>query len=202
MQEVVAADLNFKLKLYPLEENGYRHTFNRGLSHALMQNRLNRWGDRIEAAATANLFQPEIGYYTWNQGRIFYDSYRFWNQTSGIVDQMFTKEWLPWVLDVKEQAPIDSLDLLVKESEDGKIVSMYVVNYGSQSKERDFVLPGFVPKSDATISQLGPYPMDSRNSSENPELIKPEVKTLKIKNHKLTHHFKGNSFTVIRMESI
>lgn len=200
LQDVIKADIGFNIRLFPLEENGPNHTFNRGMAHGLMQNRLNRWGDRIEAAATANMFQPETAFFTFSQGRVFYDSYRFWNQTSGHIDQMFTKEWLPWVLDVKQLAPADSLDVLVKESEDGKVVSMYVSNYGSQAKEQVFNLAGFAPKSDAALTQIGPHPATARNSGENTTLIVPVVSTLKIGNRGFTHQFPGNSFSVIRME--
>jgi alpha-L-arabinofuranosidase len=167
--------------------------------HARLQNFLNRWGDRIEAAATANMFEPETAYMTWPQGRVFYDSYRFWNQTSGHVDQMFTKEWLPWVLDVKEQSPTDSLDVLVKSSDDGQVISMYVVNYGLQLKERSVQIKGFSAAGNAIFTQLGPHPFSARNSGENPDLITPVVVTKKIGKHGFTHQFPGHSFTMIRM---
>jgi alpha-N-arabinofuranosidase len=200
LQDLLLQDLGFKLKLYPLEENGQFHTFERGLVHARLQNHLNRWGNRIEASATANMFQPEAGYMTWPQGRVFYDSYRFWNQTSGHVDQMFTKEWLPWVLDVKAQAPADSLDVLVKTSDDGKVMSMYVVNFGLQTRERTVNITGFSALSNATVTQLGPYPLTARNSGKNPDLITPVVVTKKIGKSGFTHQFPGHSFIVIRIE--
>jgi alpha-N-arabinofuranosidase len=200
LQDVLLEDIGYKLRLFPLEENGAHHTFERGITHARLQNHLNRWSNRIEAAATANMFQPEAGFMTFGQGRVFYDSYRFWNQTSGHVDQMYTKEWLPLVLDVKEQAPIDSLDVLVKTSEDGLVMSMYVVNYGLQSQERTFRLKGFVPKSETKVSQLGPFPYSARNSGENPELIKPVDSTTKVTRSGFTYQFSGHTFTVIRLE--
>jgi alpha-L-arabinofuranosidase len=146
------------------------------------------------------MFQPEAGFMTFGQGRVFYDSYRFWNQTSGHVDQMFTKEWLPIVLDVKEESPIDSLDVLAKTSEDGKITSVYVVNYGLQTQERSVKLAGFVPQSEARVTQLGPFPFAARNSGENPDLITPVVSSNKIGRHGFTYQFPGHSFIVIRLE--
>jgi alpha-N-arabinofuranosidase len=201
MQDVLAADISYKLKLFPLEENGAHHTFERGLTHARLQNHLNRWSNRLEAAATANMFQPEAGFMTFGQGRVFYDSYRFWNQTSGHVDQMFTKEWLPDVLDVKEEAPADSLDVLVKASGDKRVVSLYVTNYGLQPQTREIKIAGFIPKKDATVSQLGPFPFTARNSVNNPDLIKPVVQSIKIGKNGFEYQFPGHSFIVIRMES-
>ncbi len=178
LQDLLAEDIGFKLKLYPLEENGQFHTFERGLVHARLQNHLNRWGDRLEGAATANMFQPEEAYMTWPQGRVFYDSYRFWNQASGHVDQMFTKEWLPWVLDVAQPAPDDSLDVLVKSGADDKVVSLYVVNYGTSSKSRTVNITGFRPAAEAKVIRLGPHPLTARNSGENPDLIHPVNESL------------------------
>lgn len=200
LQDLLKEDLDFNLKLYPLEENGQFHTFERGLIHARLQNYLNRWGHRIEGAATANMFQPEAGYMTWPQGRVFYDSHRFWNQASGHVDQMFTKEWLPWVLDVGVQAPADSLDVLVKASDDDNVISMYVVNFGNQPKTRDVNITGFKSAKEATITKLGPHPLSARNSGENPDLISPVTGTLKVSGNKFTYEFPGHSFTQIRLE--
>jgi alpha-N-arabinofuranosidase len=199
MQDVLKEDIGYNLRLFPLEENGAHHTFERGITHARLQNHLNRWADRLEAAATANMFQSEAGFMTFGQGRVFYDSYRFWNQTSGHIDQMFTKEWLPWVLDIKEEAPIDSLDVLAKASDDGKVVSIYVVNYGLKSQTREFKLAGFDPQEDATITKLGPYPFSARNSGENPDLISPVVE-MKKTGKQFSYEFPGHSFIVIRFQ--
>jgi len=200
LQDMLKKDLGFNLRLYPLEENGQFHTFERGLVHARLQNYLNRWGDRIEGAATANMFQPEKGYMTWPQGRVFYDSHRFWNQASGHVDQMFTREWLPWVIETEQPEKTDSLDILTKTSENEKVISMYVVNYGTQSKSKTIDMKGFTPSKTATVTQLGPHPFNARNSGKNPDLIEPLVETVKIGRNQFTHEFPGHTFTVIRLE--
>lgn len=199
LQDLLKEDLDFNLKLYPLEENGQFHTFERGLVHARLQNYLNRWGDRIEGAATANMFQPEAGYMTWPQGRVFYDSHRFWNQASGHVDQMYTKEWLPWVLDVELPPPADSLDILVKTNNDD-VISLYVVNFGMQPQARDFNITGFRSSKEAEVTKLGPHPLDARNSGENPDLISPVTQSLKTAGNKFSYEFPGHSFTQIRLK--
>ncbi|HLN20364.1 MAG TPA: hypothetical protein VK213_04700 [Bacteroidales bacterium] len=201
LQKYLADDIGFNLKLYDMEENGSSSNFQRGLYHAYLQNHINRWGDRISVTATANLFQPDIAVYLWDQGRIFWDSYRFWNSTSGYVDQMFTKEWLPWVLDTRDEAPADSLDILVKESEDGKVLSLYVVNYGIQARTRSFSMVNFNAKTDAVVTQLGPYPLTARNTGDNPDYIVPRSQPKKIWDSAFRHNFPGHSFTVVRLES-
>ena len=200
-QDLVEKDFGFKLKLYPLEENGSNHDFLRGLGHALKQNRLNRWGDRIQAAATANMFQPENAYTAFSQGRVFYNSDKMWNQASGHIDRMFTKEWLPLVLDVKQEDPTDSIDVLVKMSEDKKVMGMYVVNYGMKPQTRSLEIAGFVPADKATVTQLGPYALTDRNSEENPNFISPVTTTEKKGKAGFQHQFPGYSFTLIRLTS-
>ena len=200
-QDLVAKDFGFKLKLFPLEENGSNHDFLRGLGHALKQNRLNRWGDRIEAAATANMFQPENAYTAFSQGRVFYNSNKMWNQASGHIDRMYTQEWLPTVLDIKQEDPSDSIDVLVKMSEDKKVVGMYVVNYGSKAQTRSLDVAGFFPADQAAVTQLGPYALTARNSEENPDFITPVTTTEKKGNSCFQHQFPGHSFTLIRMTS-
>ena len=198
-QDLVDKDFGFKLRLFPLEENGANHDFARGLGHALKQNRLNRYGDRIEAAATANLFQPENAYTAFSQGRIFYNSNKIWNQASGHIDRMFTKEWLPLVLDVKQEDPTDSIDVLVKMSEDKKVMGMYIVNYGMKPQTRNLEIAGFVPADQATVTQLGPYALTDRNSEENPNFISPVTTTVKKGKAGFQHQFPRYSFTVVRL---
>ncbi|HLN20369.1 MAG TPA: alpha-L-arabinofuranosidase C-terminal domain-containing protein [Bacteroidales bacterium] len=201
LQDVLLEDIGYNLKLWPLEENGAHHTFERGITHARLQNHLNRWGNRLEAAATANLFQPEAGFMTFSQGRIFYDSDSFWNQTSGHVDQMFTKEWLPWVLDTKQEDPADSLDVLAKTNDDGSVISLYVVNYGTASHEREIKIDNFNPESEIKYFQLGPHVKTARNSGENHDLISPVTYTKNIgKNNYFSIEFPAYSFVVIRMD--
>ena len=200
-QDLVAKDFGFKLKLYPLEENGSNHDFLRGLGHALKQNRLNRYGDRIEAAATANMFQPENAYTAFSQGRVFYNSHKMWNQASGHIDRMYTKEWLPLVLDVKQEDATDSIDVLVKMSKDKKVLGMYVVNFGSAPQTRNLEIAGFVPVGQATVTQLGPYALTDRNSEENPNFISPVTTIVKAGKTGFKHQFPGHSFTLIRLTS-
>jgi alpha-L-arabinofuranosidase len=92
------------------------------------------------------------------------------------------------------------LDILVKASEEGDIVSLYVVNYGIESQSKNFNLPGFNPIKEATVTQLGPHSLISRNSGDNPDLISPVITTKKVR-RKFNHEFPGHSFTVIRLKN-
>jgi len=113
---------------------------------------------------------------------------------------MFAKEWLPWVIEVEQPASADSLDILVKTSDDDSVLAMYVINYGIQSQERDLNIKNFSADKNVKVTQLGPHPFTARNSGENPNLITPVVNTKKIGKKKFNHEFPGHSFTVIRLQ--
>jgi len=72
--------------------------------------------------------------------------------------------------DVEQEDPADSLDVLVKTSDDNKIISMYLVNYGTQSRNHDMFFNNFIPEEDVTVTQLGPHIKTARNSDENPDM--------------------------------
>jgi len=102
---------------------------------------------------------------------------------------MYTQEWLPFALNIQEETPSASLDVLVKMSEDQKIMGMYVVNSGPKSQTRTLELSGFVPEEQASVTQLGPYPLDSRNSRENTDFISPVTTKVKIGENGFQHQF-------------
>jgi len=72
--------------------------------------------------------------------------------------------------DVEQEDPADSLDVLVKTSDDNKIISMYLVNYCTQLRNHDMFFNNFIPEEDVTVTQLGPHIKTARNSDENPDM--------------------------------
>lgn len=88
IQRDLAEDFpGFMLKLHPMEENGWRCDWDRGLAHAHNWNTLQRYGNCFQMLGTANTFQPYGLYYMWDQGRIHYTTDAMWYQPSACIDE-------------------------------------------------------------------------------------------------------------------
>ena len=99
LQHALLEDLGHKLTLYPMEENGSRCDWDRGLAHAHNWNTLQRYADCFTWLGTANTLQPHRQHYMWDQGRVHYTSNEIWFQPSAYEDEMMSNNWLFNVLD-------------------------------------------------------------------------------------------------------
>lgn len=117
IQRNLAEDFpGFHLNLHPMEENGWRCDWDRGLAHAHNWNTLQRYGNCFRMLGTANTFQPFGLHYMWNQGRIHYTPDAMWYQPSACIDKMMMQTWKPIV--VETASSCDSLlDITAKVNE-------------------------------------------------------------------------------------
>jgi alpha-L-arabinofuranosidase len=201
LQKELAIDHpGFKLHLHPMEENGSRCDWDRGLAHAHNWNTNQRYGDSFTMLGTANTFQPHGLHYMWDQGRIHYTADTIWFQPSAHVDEMIMKTWKPTVVKAVSSDE-ETLDVTAKISENGNELSLYVVN--TTDKPADAVInianfKGF--KSKATITTIGDCELTDYNTYADMNKVVPVTKQGKLasKNAKMT--FPKYSFTVITVK--
>ena len=201
LQKELAIDHpGFKLHLHPMEENGSRCDWDRGLAHAHNWNTNQRYGDSFTMLGTANTFQPHGLHYMWDQGRIHYTADTIWFQPSAHVDEMIMKTWKPTVVKAVSSDE-ETLDFTAKISENGNELSLYVVN--TTDKPADAVInianfKGF--KSKATITTIGGCELTDFNTYTEMNKVVPVTKQGKLasKNAKMT--FPKYSFTVITVK--
>ena len=149
LQRDLAEDYpGFKLNLHPMEENGSRCDWDRGLAHAHNWNTLQRYGDCFRMLGTANTFQPHGLHYMWDQGRIHYTADTIWFQPSAHIDEMMMKTWKPNV--VQTTSSDKALDITAKVNEQKTEMTIYVANMSNEPRQailniRDF---RFNPKAE------------------------------------------------------
>ncbi len=114
------------LKAVVFEENGNRHDFQRALGHATTLDATRRHGDFVLADCAANALQPlrqnDDG---WDQGGVFFTPDRAWTMPPADAQRLLAEEGLP--LRVAAQAE-GGLDVLAARSEDGRTLSLTIVN--------------------------------------------------------------------------
>jgi alpha-L-arabinofuranosidase len=86
---------------------------------------------------------------------------------------MISRHYLPLLVKSVIQHPDGALDVSAKRSEDGKALTLQVVNAGDQPTTAAIRLIGFVPSGPrAKVEELSGS-LDARNTAAVPEQIKP-----------------------------
>ena len=132
----------------------------------------------------------------WDQGRIHFTPSEFFYQASYYVDRMFADEWLPVVLNAESSDP--KLDVTVKQSEDGKVLTLYVTNLRDQPTKAELKVKGFQP-SNTSVLRIGSPNLEMRNSVDHPDKIISKPVKWKYYSPNPTMSFPAYSFTSIRL---
>lgn len=199
LQTELAKDYpGFKLNLHPMEENGSRCDWNRGLAHANNWNKLQRYGDHFKMLGTANTFQPHGLHYMWDQGRIHYNSHAIWFMPSAYIDEAMTENWLP---NVMQTASSDEklLDITAKMDDSGKTLALYVVNLSDQPQEAALDIKGFKYQSKANLWTIGNCDLTETNTDKNMYNVSPKTSQIKLSQKKAKYTFPKYSYTIITL---
>ena len=174
----------------------------RALANAAAINLVERDG-RIPIATSANCLQPDQQNDNgWNQGLLFLDPSQVWLQPPGYVTQMYSRNYLPKLLQCQVTGAKGSLDVSAKRSDDGRTLVLQVVNSTSQAIPAPIHLAGFVPQASvAQVTELSGA-LDARNTAAHPSAIVPQSHPWKhaLKNGDTSYTFPPYSITVLRWE--
>lgn len=173
LQHALLEDLGHKLTLYPMEENGSRCDWDRGLAHAHNWNTLQRYADCFTWLGTANTLQPHRQHYMWDQGRVHYTSNEIWFQPSAYEDEMMSNNWLFNVLDATSSQD-KKLDVTAKTNDDKSELSIYVVNITNQPQKATINIDGYKFQSRAKIWTIGGCELTDYNTVEAKETVAPK----------------------------
>lgn len=187
----------FALRLMPMEENGDRCDWTRGLAHAHNLNTMNRLPAALERAGTANTFQAHGLALIWDQGRIHFTPERIFFQPSYYVDRMFADEWLPRV--VQAASDVKMLDVTAKQSADGRVLTVYLVNLDAAPVGVKLELKGFAPGKGAAV-QIHSPDLEAKNTPETPSSVVSRKLDWKWNAAQPTLEVPGYSFTAVRLE--
>jgi len=188
-----------KLTLCPMEENGSRCDWDRGLAHAHNWNTLQRYGNSFQALGTANTFQPHGLHYMWDQGRVHYTSNEIWFQPSAFIDEKMSKDWLPIVVEAISSK--DSLlDVTAKINEKKDSLTIYVVNLSDKPQEGIINVAGFKFGSKAQTWTIGDCELNAFNTVDNKTAVSPKTGVIAYKKKDMKYTFPKYSYTMITLK--
>jgi alpha-L-arabinofuranosidase len=168
----ISPGANYKVAVFEL--NAENHALKRALANACAINQLERLGDRVAVACSANCLQPyrqnDNG---WNQGLLFLSPSQVWAQPPYYVTQMVSRNYEPLCVRTEVKSPGNSLDVTATRSEDGKTLTVQMVNTGKAALVAHLRLDGFVPRRSTAHATVLAGDWDAINTSEQPGRIKP-----------------------------
>jgi hypothetical protein len=197
----LAAGARFKVVIF--EYNAGNHAQRRALSNALATLEVERIGDVVPIACSANCLQPDgQNDNGWDQGLLFLNPSRVWLQPPGYVTQMMRRHYQPLLVESEVRGPAEKLSVNAKRSEDGKTLVVQAVNWDAAPRPVRIEVEGFSPgRPAAQVEQLA-GPPDAVNTADAPERITPKQfewrHGLKEGAGRLT--LPPHSFTILRLE--
>ena len=199
IQRALMEDLGHKLTLYPMEENGSRCDWDRGLAHAHNWNTLQRYADCFTWLGTANTLQPHRQHYMWDQGRVHYTSNEIWFQPSAHEDEMMSKNWLFNVLEATSSKD-EILDVTAKTNDKKSELAIYVVNLSDQPQHAVINIEGYKYQSKAQTWMIGDCELTDYNTVEEKDKVAPKKGTTKMSGKNSKYTFPKYSYTVITLK--
>jgi len=186
------------LTLCPMEENGSRCDWDRGLAHAHNWNSIQRNGNCFSALGTANTFQPHGQHYMWDQGRIHYTSDAIWFQPSAYIDQKMADDWLPRVVEATSSKDT-ILDVTAKMNDEKNSLSIYVVNITDTPQKAIINVNGFKYRGKAQTWMIGDCELTGLNTVDNKTHVVPKMSILKAARKDIAYTFPKYSYTIISL---
>ena len=200
LQRELAKDFpGYWLKLHPMEENGSRCDWDRGLAHAHNWNTNQRYGDSFVMLGTANTFQPHGLHYMWDQGRVHFTSDTIWFQPSAYIDEIMMETWKPNVVNAVCSA--DSiLDVTAKINDAKNEMTIYVANLSNQPQEAIINISNYKYKTKVVVITIGDCDLTEYNTYDNMNNVVPNHKQETLSGKDAKYNFPRYSYTVITLK--
>ncbi|NQT84878.1 DUF1080 domain-containing protein, partial [bacterium] len=190
-------------KVCVFEENANNHGVRRALGHAHAINELERMGADVPVVCAANCLQPyKQNDNGWNQGMLFLTPSQAWGQPPYYVTQMISRNYLPLCVETDFESTGKALDVTAKKSEDGKALTVQVVNVSAGRVKSRMRLSGFTPRNPVARVIRIEGELDDVNTPDDPENIVSRERewSYRIEDGEMTYTFPPYSFTILRFE--
>lgn len=199
LQAELAKDYpGYWLNLHPMEENGSRCDWDRGLAHAHNWNTNQRYGNSFVMLGTANTFQPHGLHYMWDQGRIHYTADTIWFQPSAHIDALMMKTWKPNVVKTNSSEE-KTLDITAKINDRKNEMTIYIANLSDKEQTGVLNIKGFSFNPKAQIETIGGCELTEYNTYENKENVVFKSSSANIGKKNAEYTFPKYSYTVITL---
>ena len=162
-----------KFHVAVFELNANNHSQKRALANALAINAIERDG-RLPVTTSANCLQPDgQNDNGWDQGLLFLNPSQVWLQPPGYVTQMYSAIHQPRQVSATVVDTTRDFDVSAQSSQDGRTLTLKVVNLNRSSKLAAIRLAGFSLTNPIAVVKVLAAPLDAANTAQNPSVVRP-----------------------------
>jgi alpha-L-arabinofuranosidase len=180
------------------ELNANNHDQRRALANAAAIGAAQRDG-RIPVVTSANALQVDHQNDNgWDQGLLFLNPSHVWLQPPGYVTQMIARNYLECVVDAEVGGADDALRVTATRSEDGKRLTLQVVNAAAQPGSTRIRLDHFRPANPVALVEELAGPLTAHNTADDASRIIPRQTEWRMQDGEAPYVFAPYSFTIIR----
>ena len=188
-------------KVVIFEYNALAHNMERGLANAYATIDMEKYSDMFPIVSSANCLQVD-GHNDngWDQGLVFMDNDSSWYQPPAYVTQMSGGAYQPNRVAARLDGAVDGVNYVAGRSDDGESLTLKFLNNNASELGISTLLKGLAEGDyDVTVTTLRADNLSDTNTADNPEKIKPVVRTLEngVRNNKLLVTLAPKSYTVV-----
>lgn len=191
-----------EFKLCVFEENANNHEMRRALGHARAINGLERLGNIVPIVCCANCLQCDRQNDNgWDQGLLFLNPHQVWAQPPYYVTQMVAKCYLPKCVKA-EVSGAEGLDVTARTSDDGRVLTLQVMNPQKQPSPAHIRFDGIAPSSPVVHVTQIVGELNEVNTTQEPRKVVPTERkwTAQLQKNEIQYSFPPQSFTILRFE--
>ena len=168
--DMIAKSANPKLKLYMSEWNARSTDWRTGLYAAGALNVFERCGDFLEIAGPA-LFLRHASANDWDNAFVNFDNRTWFPAPNYVVMKLWRDHYAPQRIEMAGDT--GKLNAIATKSSDGTVLYFKAVNPSDQSLAIKLTIKEGFRIGDATMLQVAPGTLESRNTLDKPNAIHP-----------------------------
>lgn len=191
-----------QFKICVFEENANNHAVRRALGLARAINGLERLGDLVPIVCCANCLQCDgQNDNGWNQGLLFLNPHQVWAQPPYYVTQVIARNYLPRCVKAEVRGS-EGLDVTARTSDDGRVLTLQVMNPADRELAAQIRLEGFVPSASVVRVVQLTGGLNDKNTAAEPTKVVPTDRNwaADFRQQESRYTFAPHSFTVLRFQ--
>jgi alpha-L-arabinofuranosidase len=191
-----------QFKICVFEENANNHAMRRALGHARAINGLQRLGDVVPIVCCANCLQCDgQNDNGWDQGLLFLNPHQVWAQPPYFVTQIVAKNYLPKCVKA-DVSGAEGLDVTARASEDGRVLTLQIMNPTPREIPAQIQLEGFTRSSPTVDVTQVSGELNAVNTAKDPGTIEPIGRkwSARFQSGAAAYTFPPCSFSLLRFE--
>ncbi len=193
--DLIAASKNPNMTIYVSEWNAQSTDWRTGLYCGGLLNAFERCGDILEIGGPA-LFLRHVSASAWDNAFVNFDHRTWFPAPNYVVMKLWREHYLPHRIELNGET--GGLNIVATKSEDGKTVSVKLVNPTEAAVSTTFTLPNGM-LGNATLQLVAPGDLNARNTLDDRGIVRPDNGKVLTKGRTVSFEMPAYSAGVVKL---